>query len=118
MAEREDCAELLRILVQLLGRKIMQPEDLLRIVAAKGSRDKQLRAYNLCDGTRTQVQISAELGLDRGNFSRTVARWQAAGVLYGLGSGRDRRLLHVYPLPSSRRSNKTQHRESKGESNG
>jgi len=66
----------------------------------KGSGEKQLRAYNMCDGTKTQSEIAKATKLDPASFSRTVARWIEAGALFRMGSGRDTKLLHAYPLPA------------------
>ena len=90
---------LLRALLQLAGRAVFREEQLRQIVLAKGASQKQLRAYNLCDGSRGQAQIGSELRLDAGNFSRTVRRWQQAGVIFKLGEGREAKLLHLYELP-------------------
>jgi hypothetical protein len=82
----------------MIGRSVMKPDEILKIVAPPGSPGKQLKAYNLCDGTRTQGQIIKELHLDSGNFSRKVTRWIGAGVLYSIESEGERQLLHVYPI--------------------
>lgn len=87
--------------VSLLGRIAFAEEDLRTLIAPTATQAKQLQAYNLCDGTRTQADIVRALKLDHGNFSRTAARWIAAGVLYKIGSGREAKLLHVYPLPEA-----------------
>jgi hypothetical protein len=92
MAETD---ELLRFLVQLMGRHIF-PEDVLRQII--GSSERQINAYNLCDGTRTQAEIAKVAQLDQGQFSRTAGRWAEAGVLFKVGTGRDGKLLHLYPL--------------------
>jgi hypothetical protein len=97
----DEIKQLLRILIRIVARSAIPPEQILRIVAGKAPSRKQIKAYNLCDGTRTQSQIVAELRLDQGNFSRTFARWEAAGVAFGTGEGRERRLLHLYPLPEA-----------------
>ena len=61
--------------------------------------EKQLRAFNLCDGSRTQAEIGKELGLDSGNFSKTINRWIDEGIVIRVGEKREARPLHVYPLP-------------------
>ena len=63
--------------------------------------EKQLRAYNLCDGSRTQADIAKELGLDPGNFSKTLTRWIDEGIVIRIGEKRESRPLHVYPLPAA-----------------
>lgn len=88
--------DLLRALVNVMGRVAIPPEKLRAIVAPGSRAEKQEKAYNLCDGTRQQADIVKKLGLDPGNFSRTVKRWEELGVLFRVG--RDAHLLHLYPL--------------------
>lgn len=90
---------LLRAILGVTARQTFPVDRLTEIVLAKGTSKKQLRAYNMCDGTKMQGEIAKALKLDRGNFSRTVARWVDAGVVCRLGEGREAKLLHVYPLP-------------------
>jgi len=87
--------ELLQVLVQLNARQAF-PEATVRKVV--GGSARQLRAYNLCDGTLSQSAVTKAAKLDSGNFSRTVTRWIQSGVLFRLGSGREAKLLHLYPL--------------------
>lgn len=86
---------LLRALVGLVGRQTFTPEKLEEIV---GPGTKQVRAFNMCDGTKGQGEVAKVVGLDAGSFSRTVSRWISEGVLFRVGDGRDAKLLHVYPL--------------------
>jgi hypothetical protein len=94
MAETE---ELLRFLVQLTARHVFPEEALRQIIGSSG---RQVEAYNLCDGTRTQAEIVKVSKLDQGQFSRTAGRWAEAGVLFRVGTGRDVKLLHLYPISS------------------
>jgi len=98
MAETE---ELLRFLVQLTARHVFPEEALRKII---GSSARQVAAYNLCDGTRTQAEIAKASKLDQGQFSRTAARWAEAGVLFKVGTDREVKLLHLYPLSSAQSS--------------
>jgi hypothetical protein len=97
--------DLLRCAIQVVGRIAMRPEQVGEVLAAKvlaaKVAAKQLKAYNLCDGTKTQGEVAKAAGLDAGNFSRTASRWVNSGVLFKIGSGRDARLLHLYPLAKS-----------------
>jgi hypothetical protein len=89
--------DLLKCAVQVVGRIAMRPEQVGEIVMVSASA-RQLKAYNLCDGTKTQGEVAKAAGLDAGNFSRTASRWVESGVLFRIGSGKDARLLHLYPL--------------------
>jgi hypothetical protein len=93
---------LLRAILSMTARQALPVSRLSEIVlkGSKGSDGKQLRAHNLCDGTRTQGEIAKVAKLDSASFSRTVARWVEAGALFCIGSGRDTKLLHAYPLPT------------------
>ena len=98
MERRDQLEDLIRILIQLTARSVF-PEDRLReIVVPLGTSGKQLTAYNLCDGSRTQADVARKAKIDRGNFNRTVTRWVRLGAMHSIGSGRDARLLHLYPL--------------------
>jgi hypothetical protein len=72
--------------------------EILEII---GPGEKQHRAFNLCDGEKTQAEIAKELGLDPGNFSRTITRWVDEGIAIRAGKKGDIRPLHVYPLPEA-----------------
>lgn len=92
-------SDLLRALLTVAARATFPAEKLAGIVQAGGAGETQLAAYNMCDGSRGQSEIGKALSLDAGNFSRTVARWIDAGIMFRLGEGREAKLMHVYPLP-------------------
>jgi hypothetical protein len=92
-------SDLLRALLTVTARAVFPVEKLAGIVQSVGAGEKQLAAYNLCDGNRKQAEIAKALSLDAGNFSRTVGRWIDAGIVFRLGEGRDATLMHVYPIP-------------------
>jgi hypothetical protein len=96
----DNSEQLLRAILATVGRQVFPPERLGEIVVSKAGSDKQLAAYNMCDGLRNQSEIAKSLKLDSGNFSRTIGRWVEAGILFRIGEGRDARLLHIYPLSS------------------
>lgn len=89
----------LKAMMSLLARQTFPPSQLAELVG----RDKQLEAYNLCDGSRTQTEIAKQLGLDSGNFSKTVARWVELGILVKTSEGAETRLVHLYPLPKAKK---------------
>jgi len=90
----------LRAILATVARQTFPVVLLEKLVAPKKGLEKQVAAYNLCDGTRTAAEIARELGLDTGNFSKTVGRWLELGILIRVGEGKENRPLHVYPLPA------------------
>lgn len=89
---------LLKAILATVARATFPPDVLLKIVAPTAGSEKQLLAYNLCDGETPQAEICKKAKLDGGNFSRAVGRWVEAGVVVRVGS--ERLPLHVYPLIS------------------
>lgn len=97
----EESQALLRAILSVLARQTFPPERLLEIVDPTGQRGKQLKAFNLCDGTASQAEIAKAAQLDQGSLSRTVTRWIEQGVVFRLGEGRDAKLLHVYAITAT-----------------
>jgi DNA-binding MarR family transcriptional regulator len=93
---------LLRAILGMTARQAISVESLLQLVAPKAGSEAQIEAYNKCDGNHTQGQIAKEIGLDSGNFSRTVSRWVEAGIVMKRGDSREPILLHIYPIPKDR----------------
>ncbi len=91
--------DLLRAMLSMTGRVAFPVDFIANTVALGGAGEKQIQAYNMCDGSRGQAEIAKTLGLDQGNFSRTVGRWIEAGIVFRIGEGREAKLLHAYPLP-------------------
>lgn len=90
----------LRAILATVARQTFSPSRIIEIMGPSAG-EKQHRAFNLCDGTRTQAEIAKELGLDSGNFSKTIGRWIDEGILIRVGEKREARPLHVYPLPEA-----------------
>ena len=88
--------ELLKGILATVAWSTFPPDVLLKIVAPTAGSEKQLAAYNFCDGETSQAEICKKAKLDKGNFSRAVARWIDAGVVIRVGS--EGLPLHVYPL--------------------
>jgi len=89
-------AALLKAILATVARTAFPPDVLYKIVAPTAGSDKQLLAYNLCDGETPQAEIGKKARLDNGNLSRLITKWIEAGVLVRVGS--ERFPLHVYPL--------------------
>ena len=90
--------DLLRCTLQVIAKVAMPPEKIREVI---GDRKKQLKAYNLCDGKNTTIEIAKKARVDQGNFSRTATRWIEHGIVFSVGKGLDKRLLHLYPLPKN-----------------
>lgn len=90
----------LRAILATVARQTFSPEKIMEIMGSQAG-EKHHRAFNLCDGSRTQAEIIKVTGLDSGNFSKTLGRWIEAGIVIRVGEKNDSRPLHVYPLPES-----------------
>jgi predicted transcriptional regulator len=90
----------LRAILATVARQTFPLEKVLEIMGPNAG-EKQLHAFNLCDGTKSQAEIAKNLGLDQGNFSKTLGRWIDAGIVIRVGQNKDVRPLHVYPLPEA-----------------
>jgi CRP-like cAMP-binding protein len=90
----------LRAILATVARQTFPPSRILEIMGPNAG-EKQRRAFNLCDGSKTQADIVKELGLDSGNFSKTLNRWIDEGIVIRVGDKREARPLHVYPLPDA-----------------
>jgi len=95
---------LLRGILATVGRTAFPPETLQKIIAPTAGSDKQVLAYNLCDGQTPQTEIGKKANLDPGNLSRSIAKWIEAGVVVRIGP--DEHPLHLYPLTNFKPSKK------------
>jgi hypothetical protein len=87
---------LLRGILATVARSTFPPEILYKIVAPPPGNNKQVLAYNLCDGRTPQHVICKKAKLDSGNLSRSISRWIEAGVVIRVGA--DELPLHLYSL--------------------
>ena len=92
---------LLKAILAMVSRATIPPEELRKTVAPTAKSDKQVLAYNLCDGETPQVEICKKTKLKKGNLSSSITRWVEAGVMVRVGP--DRLPMHLYPLPKSAR---------------
>jgi hypothetical protein len=65
--------ELLRAILATVARNTFPPAALMKIVAPTAGSEKQLLAYNLCDGETPQAEICKKAKIDKGSFSRTIS---------------------------------------------
>jgi hypothetical protein len=87
---------LLKAILATVARGTFPPGGVYKIVAPTSGSEKQLAAYNMCDGDTPQVEIAKKLKLNKGNLSRSITRWIEAGIVVRVGT--EQRPLHVYPL--------------------
>ena len=90
--------QLLRAILATVARRTFSTDYIVEKVAIGVDKAKQVEAYNLCDGSKSQAEIAKQLSLDAGNFSRTVTRWIDLGIVIKVGEARDIKLVHVYPI--------------------
>ena len=98
MMNRDDAltADLLKALIRVTGRVAIPPAQLREMIIPDAGKMKQLRAYNLCDGSRTQGEVQKAAGIDAGSFSHTLKRWLERGIVFRIGD--EKNLLHLYPM--------------------
>lgn len=90
-----DAGHLMLTLVKVIARAAIPVEHVRKVV---GNRPKQIRAYNLLDGSQSLSDVARKTKIEKGNLSKATQRWLSEGVMYRLGSGRDAKLLHAYPI--------------------
>lgn len=91
--------ELLKAILATVARGIFPAAALAKIVAPTASSERQLAAYNMCDGETPQAEICKKTKILKGNLSSLITRWVEAGVMVRIGP--ERLPLHVYPLSKS-----------------
>ncbi len=110
MIKGEKSEQLLQCLVQIIGRAVIPAE---KVYEAVGTRKNRVKAFNLCDGSLSQKEISAKTGIDQGNLSRTFKRWVESGIAFPIGDENDARLLHIYPLPTATKAKRKKKKKKK-----
>jgi CRP-like cAMP-binding protein len=91
----------LRAILGVVARYAIPPDNLASQVGVGSTKSKQIEAYNLCDGSLTQSEIAAKVGLDAGNFSRTMGRWADDGLVVRVEINGQMRPIHLYPIPAA-----------------
>src|SRR2546425_11489026 len=81
--------QLLQCLIHVVGRAAVSEERVRQIVATG---EKQVEAFNSCDGTLTQKEVVEKVGLDQGSVSRSMTRWVENGVAFWIGDRKSTRL--------------------------
>jgi len=98
MEENKRLEWLLESLLHVIGRAVIKVNEVCEIV---GARKKQIKAYNLCDGSLTFGEIVKKAGLDKGSLSRSIDRWVKSGIVFRFAEGKELKPLHVFPIPEN-----------------
>jgi DNA-binding HxlR family transcriptional regulator len=88
---------LLQAILGIVARQTFPPAELAKLIATTSGGEKQVIAYNLCNGKTSQTEIGKQANLDKGSLSRSIARWIELGIVIRVGH--EQLPLHVYPLP-------------------
>lgn len=97
---------LLKGILATVARTAFPPEVLYKMVAPTAGSEKQLLAYNLCDGETPQADIGKKAKMDSGNLSRLITKWIEAGIIIRIGE--DKRPLHLYPVTKTNANGRSQ----------
>ncbi len=90
---------LLRAILSTIARQTYSPAQLRAAVAPVGDGTKQVAAYNMCDGTKSQAEIGKTLKMDAGQLSRTISRWVELGLAFRLGEETEQKIVHLFRIP-------------------
>ncbi|KLE32717.1 MarR family transcriptional regulator [Aurantiacibacter gangjinensis] len=91
----------LRGILSVVARQAIPPDQLASQVGVGKTKLKQIEAYNLCDGSLTQGEVAKQLGIDSGNFSKTIARWSDDGLIVRTEVSGQMRPVHLYPISAA-----------------
>ena len=89
----------LRAILSTVARQAFPPSRLVELLAPTSRGEKQVAAYNLCDGEHTQSQIASAVGIDKSDLSKAIAKWIEHGIVFRVNDGTEKKPVHVYPLP-------------------
>lgn len=88
---------LLQAILGIVARQTFPPAELAKLIAPTSGGEKQLVAYNLCNGKNSQAEIGKQANVDKGSLSRSIARWMELGIVIRVGH--EQLPLHIYALP-------------------
>ena len=88
----------LKMIMQLTARQTFSAREVAEHVCPTKKSAKSLKAYNLCDGTKSQVEISKLCGIDKANFQKMIKRWELEGLVFRVSQGKERLPLHIFPI--------------------
>ena len=88
----------LKMIMQLIARQTFSPQAVADIVCPKKTSGKSLKAYNLCDGSLSQMEISKTCKIDKANLGKMLKRWEIEGIIIKLPHGTGYHPLHIFPI--------------------
>jgi len=88
----------LKMIMQLIARQTFSASDVAAHVCPTKKSTKSLKAYNLCDGTRSQAEIGKVCGIDRANCQKMIKRWELEGLILRVPHGKELHPLHIFPI--------------------
>jgi len=88
----------LKMIMQLIARQTFTAKDVAEHVCPTKKSAKGLKAYNLCDGSRSQAEISKLCEIDRANCQKMLRRWELEGLILRVPHGNELHPLHIFPI--------------------
>jgi len=73
------------VMIRLLAKMAFKEGEVLNAVVGRRKdkpREDWIKAYNLCDGEHTHGQIVDETGINPGNFSTALKKWEQMGIIF------------------------------------
>lgn len=100
MENAEKIVERLDFIIELLARKIYNPEDVAGIVKkAKKNPKAYKKAFNALDGEITLTSAAKIAGVTKATMGKVVKSWEEAGIVINLGSIERPKYKKVLTLP-------------------
>lgn len=88
----------LKMIMQLIARQTFSAKEVAEHVCPTKKSAKSLKAYNLCDGSKSQTEIGTLSGIDRANCRKMIKRWELEGLILRVPHGQELHPLHIFPI--------------------
>jgi len=88
----------LKMIMQLIARQTFSAKDVADHVCPTKKSAKSIKAYNLCDGTRSQTEIAKMCGIDKANCRKMIKKWELEGLILRVPHGKELQPLHIFPI--------------------
>lgn len=87
------------IIISLLGRVVLKPEEVRRIVEFKKRNPQNyVNGYNACDGKHSVSEIANVVGVTQGTLSPILAEWESIGIIYEVEKPGAKFYKKLYPI--------------------